>query len=71
MPNAGDPPKPPFSVAMQKWAGVCLMKVRSHILRMSTSTLLHFETLTRMFSKVLCLEKLCCYHGHFLHVTVT
>ena len=37
-------------------AGVCLMKVGSHILRMSRSTQLHFQTLTHMFSKVLCLN---------------
>ena len=39
-------------------AGVCLMKVGSHILLMSrsTCTLPHFQTLTRMFSKVLCLN---------------
>ena len=37
-------------------AGVCLMKVGSHILLMSRSTVPHFQTSTPMFRKIPCLN---------------
>ena len=47
----------PISGCHAEVAGVCLMKVGLRMLLMSRSTVLYFQTLTRTFRKIPCLNR--------------